>query len=81
VPPFGFEIGLLVSGVYNRRRNNWIRAFAAQLKLLQRCIGTARKDLQPQRFEQSHAQDVLVFVTDSDVVMENSFQLQTDCSD
>jgi hypothetical protein len=37
----------------------------------------ARKDLQPERFEQSHAQDVLVFVTDGDVVKENSFQLET----
>ena len=38
---------------------------------------TAGKDLQPERFEQSHAQDVLVFVTDGDVVKENSFQLET----
>ena len=35
------------------------------------------KDLQPERFEQSHAQHVLVFVTDGDVVKENSFQLET----
>ena len=38
---------------------------------------TAGKDLQPERFEQSHAQDVLVFVTEGDVVKENSFQLET----
>jgi len=37
----------------------------------------AGKDLQPERFEQSHAQDVLVFVADGDVVEENSFQLET----
>jgi hypothetical protein len=35
------------------------------------------KDLQPEGFEQSHVQDVLVFVTDGDVVKENSFQLET----
>ena len=39
--------------------------------------GAAGKDLQPERFKQSHAQDVLVFVTDGDVVKENSFQLET----
>jgi hypothetical protein len=40
-------------------------------------LRATRKDLQPERFEQSHAQDVLVFVTDGDVVKENSFQLET----
>ena len=33
--------------------------------------------MQPERFKQSHAEDVLVFVTDGDVVKENSFQLET----
>ena len=35
------------------------------------------KDAQPNRFEQSHAQDVLVLVIDADVVKEDSFQLET----
>ena len=37
-----------------------------------------REDLQPKRFEQSHAQNVLAFVTDDDVVKENTFQLETE---
>jgi hypothetical protein len=62
-------------------------AIAAMVNVLARGIapvsdfsvlqGAAGKDLQPERFEQSHAQDVLVFVTDGDVVKENSFQLVT----
>ena len=61
-------------------------AIAAMVNVLARGIapvsdlsvlqGAAGKDLQPGRFEQSHAHDVLVFVTDGDVVKENSFQLE-----
>jgi hypothetical protein len=40
-------------------------------------LSVAGKNLQPAWFEQSHAHNVLVFVTDSDVVEENSFQLET----
>jgi hypothetical protein len=36
------------------------------------------EDLQPDWFEQSHAQNVLVFVTEDDVVQENAFQLKTE---
>ncbi len=50
-------------------------AFANRVRRLP--VDDARKDLQPYRLEQSHAHDVLVFVTDSDVVKKNSFQLET----
>ena len=40
-------------------------------------VDDAGKDLQPERLEQSHAHDILVFVTDSDVVKKNSFELET----
>jgi hypothetical protein len=36
-------------------------------------LSLSAKDLQPERFEQSHAQDVLMFVSGGDVVKENSF--------
>src|SRR5262245_54771086 len=38
------------------------------------------EDLQPERFEQSHAQNVLVFVTDDDVVKKHPFQLETEAA-
>src|SRR5204863_6221235 len=50
-------------------------AFANRVRRL--AVDDAGKDLQPYRLEQSHAHDVLVFVTDSDVVKKNSFQLET----
>ena len=37
----------------------------------------AGKDLQPKRFEQSHTQDVLLFVRNGDVVKEKSFWFET----
>src|SRR5437867_4209681 len=36
----------------------------------------ARKDLQPERFEQGHADDVLAFVTHFNVFQENPLQLE-----
>ena len=38
------------------------------------------KDLQPERFEQSHAQNVLLFVADGDVVEENPFKFETEAA-
>ena len=48
------------------------------LSLLRRFTDWRRKDLQPERFKQSHAHNVLVLAANSDVVEEDSFQLETE---
>jgi hypothetical protein len=39
-------------------------------------IEDARKDLQPERLEQSHADYILAFVADGDFVEENPFEFE-----